>query len=368
MKRTKVLGLMSGTSMDGLDCGLFDIILTYDYHLQWECHHFKTFPYPKEIRKKIKKSLSGSAKDIKWIDKQLGKLFVLYTKEFLSNRHIDMIASHGQTVSHQDGISTIQIGSPHFLSDEYGVPVVHNFRQADIDVGGNGAPLMPFLDWLLFKDSAVDTVTLNLGGMANISYIPSSGIRQKVIGFDTGPGMSLIDETCQLCLGIHMDNKGIKTSEGMINEELLNKLMLHGFINKEPPKSTGRYEFGIKIVQQAIKQYPKMNIQDLLRTFCMFTAKSIAINLEKHLDIDTLDTRLIISGGGIHHQVLMSDLKDNINIVNIDKSDTYGIESEMKESLLMAVLAVARMQNIPANMPTVSGADTPTILGDIVQA
>ena len=151
---TTSLGIPDTMQFDTVAGGT-DIILTYDYHLQWECHHFKTFPYPKEIRKKIKKSLSGSEKDIKWIDNQLGKLFVLYTKEFLSNKHIDMIASHGQTVSHQDGISTIQIGSPHFLSDEYGVPVVHNFRQADIDAGGNGAPLMPFLDWLLFSPTAI---------------------------------------------------------------------------------------------------------------------------------------------------------------------------------------------------------------------
>ena len=362
------LGIMSGTSMDGLDLVLSDITIDGNYNLSFKIIRSRTYPYSSKCKKRIHDIVYRNNISYDFLDNYLGKIINKSVVKFLKRDKIDLICSHGQTVSHQDGISTIQIGDPHFLSDEYGVPVVHNFRQADIDIGGNGAPLMPFLDWLLFKDSAVDTVTLNLGGMANISYIPSSGIRQKVIGFDTGPGMSLIDETCQLCLGIHMDSKGIKTSEGMINEELLNKLMLHNFINKEYPKSTGRHEFGIEIVQQAIKQYPKMNIQDLLRTFCMFTAKSIAINLEKHLDIDPLHSRLIISGGGIHHQVLMSDLKDNINIVNIDKSDTYGIESEMKESLLMAVLAVARMQNIPANMPTVSGADKPTILGKIFQA
>ena len=162
-----------------------------------------------------------------------------------------------------------------------------------------------------------------------------------------------------------MDKEGIETSKGSINEDLLNKLMLHDFVNKKPPKSTGRHEFGIKIVHQTIKKYPKMNIQDLLRTFCMFTAKSIAINLEKYLNINSLKTRLIISGGGIHHPLLIQEFKKISNITNIINIKDYNLHEDNKEAFLMAVLATARIQQLSSNIQTVTGAIEDVILGDI---
>ena len=137
---------------------------------------------------------------------------------------------------------------------EYGVPVIYNFRQADIDVGGNGAPLMPFLDWLLFKGSRENTITLNLGGVANISFIPASGNRKDVMGFDTGPGMALMDETCRELYGVDMDQDGLITALGNVNVELLQELMKCEYINQPPPKSTGRNEFGSYMVKKIIQE------------------------------------------------------------------------------------------------------------------
>jgi anhydro-N-acetylmuramic acid kinase len=359
---------MSGTSMDGLDCGLFHITLSHDYQLEWQCHGFKTFIYSEEIRNMINKSLAGETNSIEYINEQLGQLFVSYIKQFLNNRNIDMIASHGQTIAHEDGILTTQIGNPYYMYKEYDVPIIYNFRQADIDAGGNGAPLMPFLDWLLFKESRKNTITLNLGGVANISYIPSSGKREEVMGFDTGPGMALMDETCREVWGIDMDKGGLKTAKGDVNAELLINLMKNQYITKKPPKSTGRDEFGSDMVKHIIKEHPHIIAEDLLRTFCAFTAKAISVNIKNILNINNLNPRLIISGGGVHHPVLMEDIRKYVQISNIKIADDYNIESKMKESLLMAVMAVARMQNLPSNMPSASGANKQTILGEIFHA
>ena len=351
--------------MDGLDCGLFDIVLSHNYQLEWKCHDFKTFAYPEEIRNMIIKSIAGETEAIQDINEQLGQVFVSFIKQFLKNRKIDMIGSHGQTVAHDDGISTTQIGDPSYMFKEFCVPVVYDFRQADIDAGGNGAPLMPFLDWLLFKESRENTITLNLGGVANISYIPVSGNREEVMGFDTGPGMALLDETCRAVWGVDMDQDGLRTARGNINTELLNELMKCEYITKKPPKSTGRDEFGSDMVKQIIHGNSYIMAEDLLRTFCAFTAKSIAVNLKSILNFNKLHLRLIISGGGVYNPVLMEDIRGYVQIANIKTIDDYGIEPKMKESLLMAVLAVARMQNLPSNMPVVSGADRQTVLGDI---
>ena len=166
--------------MDGLDCGLFDISLNSDYELDFSCREFMIFPYSEYIRKSIQNSLQGDEVVIKDAGKILGEEFTAISEEFIKGRRIGLIATHGQTVAHNDGVSSLQIGDPQSLHEKFQVPVVYDFRQADIDAGGNGAPLMPFLDWLLFKKSCKDTITLNLGGVANLSFVPKSGKRNEV--------------------------------------------------------------------------------------------------------------------------------------------------------------------------------------------
>ena len=360
------LGLMSGTSMDGLDCGIFDIKLTSDYKLDWELVDFETIIYSKKTRNLLDKFIYSNNNSITEIDKYIGKIFLQSVKIFLKGRHVDIIASHGQTISHKDGYSSIQIGEPKFMYREYNIPIIYNFRQADINAGGNGAPLMPFLDWLLFKDKKKNIITLNIGGIANISYINKIGNRDSVIGFDTGPGMALIDEVSNLYLGKNMDKDGKDSSKGEVDEELLNQLISNQeFIYKKPPKSTGRDMFGANLVKDICKQKSNITINNLLRTLCAFTAKSISINLEMFLNIKGKKIDMIVSGGGVNHFVLMNDLKKYVPNANIIISDSIGIKSNMKESLLMAVLGVARFTNLSANMPSVTGAKKKVLLGDI---
>ena len=291
---------------------------------------------------------------------------LFYLKNLSKIARIDLIATHGQTIAHNDGISTQQIGDPKYLHEKMKVPIVYNFRQGDINAGGNGAPLMPFLDWILFQDNDHDTITLNLGGVANIAFIPKTGKRNEVIGFDTGPAMALIDECCEKFYCEPIDLDGVHAKLGKVNEDILCELMGHTFIQKIPPKSTGRHDFGKELLDCIIYNYPKIAPDDLIRTFCAFTAKSIAKNLDKFLNFNNRDIQLIISGGGVHHPVLIKDIKKYTEISNFKTADVLEIEPDMKETLLMAVMGVARIQKMKANMPSVTGAKKIVLLGDLV--
>ncbi len=365
-KIMRVLGLMSGTSMDGLDCGLFEISLSSDYKLNWKCIDFNMISYSETNRNSILLAIEGKKSIIKDTDMELGKEYSTISEKFLKGRKIDLIASHGQTIAHEDGVSTLQIGNPKYLNDTFNVPVISNFRQGDIREGGNGAPLMPFLDWLLFNENEQDTITLNLGGVANVTYIPKYALRSNIIGFDTGPGMALIDECCQHFYGEKLDRNGIHAKTGKVNAEILIELSTHKFIQKIPPKSTGRHEFGRELVENIISKYSKISPNDLIKTFCAFTAYSIAKNLYTYLNFKPSDCNLIISGGGIHHPILMDEIRKRTKISTIYTSNEIGIIPDMKESFLIAVLGVARIQNITANMPSVTGAKKMVVLGDII--
>lgn len=352
--------------MDGLDCGIFEISLSSDYVLSWECIDFNSISYSKNMHYLINMALEGNLDCIRSVDNQIGKEYLSITEKFINGRSIDIIASHGQTISHVDGVSTLQIGDVKYLREANKIPVISNFRQADIKVSGNGAPLMPFLDWLLFKKNNKDTITVNLGGIANISYIPKSGIRNEVLGFDTGPGMALIDEGCKLYFGERMDKDGMHAKLGRVIDKVLIELLTHKFIQKIPPKSTGRHEFGRGLAEKIISKYSEISPEDMIKTFCVFTANSIADNIMKYLNLSTSDYILIISGGGVNHPVLMEEIQSCLISSNIITSDDIGINPNMKESLLIAVLGVAKFINIPANMPTVTGAKEMVVLGDIL--
>lgn len=365
-KSFTVLGLMSGTSMDGLDCGLFSISINSLYEFKWRCIDFHTFPYSFSLREAIRKCLSGGEKQSVQTHKRLGREFAAITSKFLKGRPVDIIASHGQTVAHNHGKSSLQIGDAAYLSTENNCPVVYDFRQADIDAGGSGAPLTPFLDYLIFKKYSHPIITVNLGGIANISYIPENGNREEVLGFDTGPAMALLDELSQIIWGEPMDKDGLHAQKGRIQETILNQLMQHPFISKAPPKSTGRDMFGHEMVRKILQDYPMERPEDIAATFCAFTAKSIAENLKKHLNFTPSRTDLIISGGGVHHPVIMQALEKYISVRQILTSEKVGINPDLKESLLMAVLGLCKVLDIPSNIKSVTGAKQSIVLGHFV--
>ncbi|UCD39144.1 MAG: anhydro-N-acetylmuramic acid kinase [Fidelibacterota bacterium] len=362
-KAWTALGLMSGTSMDGVDACLTRVSLSPG-SFEFRIEDSSTVPFTDDERDAISRSLTGTADDVGTLHFRLGEAYARVADNFLNGRSVDLAGCHGQTVAHRDGNFTLQVGTPAHLSQAVKAPVVSSFRDADIAAGGNGAPLMPFLDWLLCRARSKATVVLNIGGVANISAISPGMDQAEVIGFDTGPGMGLIDETARLLFGSYCDQDGRYSTAGKVIPELLSELMAHPFIRRRPPKSTGRDEFGEVLVKQLADQF-KVPPADMLRSVVSLTATSIAENIRRFVPFhDQVDT-LIVSGGGVHHPILIEDLGNALPDWELATSQELGIDPDIKEALLIAVLAVARIQEIPANMPGVTGAGDTVVLGQI---
>ena len=364
-KTFKVLGLMSGTSMDGLDCCLCDLSIDNSYNFDYKIIDWVTVPYELSIINQIKINIENQSQTDE-LDYDLGKIFCDIVVDFLNGRKIDLIGSHGQTIAHIDKKFTKQVGNPKFLHEKIGVPIVYNFREKDILYGGNGAPLMPFLDWLLFKKEKKDIYTLNIGGISNVCKISYNIKKQDVLGFDTGPGMALIDEFVKIIWNKSMDYNGKYSSRGKIITKLENDLLSHPFIMDKPPKSTGRNEFGSKMINRILNNYNHLNNTDIIRTLVSFTAKSIWKNFEKFLKFNMNNSTVFINGGGCHHPILMKDLKQNMQINKFEDLKKLGIHPDNKESLLIATLALCRYLKIPSNMTGVTGSNRDIVLGNIL--
>ena len=361
MKEYITLGLMSGTSMDGLDCCLSKICIDHNYNLKYKIIDYKTYNYHSHTRQIIKEALSLKKTSIKKADEHLGEIFLKNSKKFIRDKKIDLIGSHGQTIFHKDKIKSLQIGNSQKLKKYFKIPVVSNFRRNDILIGGNGAPLVPFLDWLLFKDEIESTILINIGGISNISYIKNNIEKNNVIGFDTGPGMCLIDQCSFYFWKENLDYNGKFSKKGTINKKLLKKLMLHPFIKKKYPKSASVANFNIKLVLDSINK--KISSYDIIRTVVAFTAESIVYNINKYIKFNR-KTNLIISGGGLHHGLLLEDIKRKIDFKKNDLLKEKKIHPDCKEAFLISVLAVANQNNLPANMISVTGCKTNVILGE----
>jgi len=357
-----ILGLMSGTSMDGLDMCLAEINITENYLFSYKIIKSVSEPFNTQTKSIIQNAIEGKNIEITHI--HLGKLFSQLCIKHFDSENIDAIAVHGQTISHEDGVMTQQISSPQFLAATFQIPIIYNFRQADINVGGNGAPLMPFLDWLLFNNSSNDKIILNIGGIANFTHIPQHAKKGDIIGFDSGPGMALIDEICKLNWNEVCDWDGKYSYTGKIVEPLLDELMMHPFVKKEYPKSTGRHEFGRGYVLSILEKWNDQLPEDILRTFVAFTSNSIWENISKLRNFTPENSTLIVSGGGVHHPIIMKDLKKYTQL-RVMNSTEMDIDPDTKEALLMAVLGACRLENITANMPSVTGAKSHVVLGDI---
>ena len=279
----------------------------------------------------------------------------------------DAISLHGQTIHHKNRVKSIQVANPAFMASFFKVPVVYNFRKKDIDCGGTGAPLMPFLDWIIFRGND-NTLTLNLGGISNLSFIPKEADLDDVLGFDVGPGMALIDQCVKRFWSEKYDYNGKYSFKGKVDNSMLEDLITNTpFILEKPPKSTGREEFGEDYIDKVINQYKNLKKVDILRTFVRFSSLIIRINIKKFILNQNVVDRLIVSGGGVFHPVLMDDIKKDLEDIPIFNIIDYGIEPKIKESLLMAVLGYSKIKNISSNIPKVTGAYKNIVLGDIYE-
>lgn len=375
-----VCGLMSGTSLDGIDAAIVQFSPHISVPPMCTLLSFCTIPLPDELLSIIMDSIGGktSAENISLTNAAFSTFLAdavrqACDKAGIAVEELDAIGSHGQTVWHQpvpqsiDGIavaSTLQIGSPSALAQHTGVPVVGDFRTADIALGGQGAPLVPLFDYHFLAQTQRDIIALNIGGIANITLLPAGVTSGHVRAFDTGPGNVLIDLATRKFFGKRYDTGGGIAREGIVLPRLLDTLKEEPFIRQAPPKSTGRELFTPAYLEQALK-FNYMDTQpaeDPVRTVTEFTAWSIAENIRL---FGNSGSRIIASGGGIYNATLMEALRRELPHAEIMTSEQYGIPSDAKEAMCFAYLAYRTLGGLPGNMPSVTGARREALLGVI---
>ena len=369
-----VAGLISGTSMDGVDVVICKLSGS-GIETEWELLYFNSYPYSDDLRKKVTDTLRGTSEDVCRLNFDLGKEFSnqlrrAYEESGIEVEQLDLIGSHGQTIYHVNGHSSLQVAEASVMAEDFGVPVISDFRARDIAAGGNGAPLVPYLDYVLFGKNG-GKLLLNLGGIANFTIIPSAGAKlENIRAWDAGPANMLIDlAVMQLTEGEEkFDESGKYASEGNLNEDWMKHLMAHPFISKSPPKSTGREEFGEEYFKSLLS-YFKINTRqdelDLVATVTRFTAESVYSNFIAFSDPGDDLLEVIVSGGGADNPVIIGHLKELFTGLSIKKIDDHGIPSSAKEAFAFAVLANEFINENPTNIPSVTGADKRVVLGKL---
>lgn len=348
----RVAGLISGTSVDGIDVAVVDI----GEGIQVVAS--KTVPYPPEVREAI---LSVSNRDthtgtIARLNFLLGELFADAVKQSgVPLETIQLIGSHGQTIFHEGQpikylghrvASTLQIGEAAVIAERTGIETIADFRANDVAAGGQGAPLVPFLDYQLFLHPTLARVALNIGGIGNITVIPANAPPEAVIAFDTGPGNMVMD-----ALTPPFDRDGALARSGRVNEKLLEQLITNPYYHRDPPKSCGREQYGAEFLRDT-------GID--VATATELTVRTIALAIGKYPDT----REVIVSGGGAHNVFLMERLQAVLN-ARVTTSAEFGINVDSKEAILFAVLAYQTHQRRAGNIPSATGARKAKILGKI---
>ena len=376
-----VAGVMSGTSVDGIDVALVEIEGGgFDHTVKPQAFH--SFPYPAEVREAVLavSNAETHTSQISQLHFLLGQLYGEAVAETcrlagVSLAQLELVGCHGQTIYHQptpsrlagrDVASTLQIGEPALIAERTGAPVVADFRPADVAAGGQGAPLVPYVDYLLYRDEKRGRVALNIGGIANVTAIPSGGAPEEVLAFDTGPGNIIMDALAdRFSEGAkRYDRDGEMAASGTADEGLLARLVTADYFQRPPPKTTGREAFGEEFVAALVGE--ALEPANLMATANAFTAATIADAVDRFLKPKMKIDELIASGGGTRNPELMRRLGDFLPGIDLRTCDEFGIESDAKEAIAFAVLAYETFHRRPANVPSATGAQHPCILGKLV--
>ncbi len=356
------VGLMSGTSLDGVDAALVSI----DSERKMTLIGFKTLPIEAPLNRRLKQAMDKTHSNsplLCSLNFELGYLFVKAIKAVCQHcnftlNQLDFIASHGQTIYHLSQPSngqvrsTLQLGEPAVIAYETRVPVVSNFRTMDIAAGGEGAPLVPFFDYMYYR--GLETVCLlNIGGIANVTLIPGASSLQEVIAFDTGPGNMVIDGLMKHFFDRPYDEQGSIAKEGTVNESLLRCLLDEPFIHQPPPKSTGREQYGDDFLEKLI--HSSLKKEDLIATLTEFTVASILVNIAS-FDV----AKIIVSGGGVHNKTLMTRLQ-----AKFQGEVCVSEAPDAKEAMAFALLGYETLHRRPSNVPSATGAKKRVVLGSV---
>ncbi len=368
----KIIGLMSGTSMDGITAAL-TAISESDNGISVDLLDYETRPYPEKVKRELLELTEGG--DVETLCKvnfAVGEQFALAAESVIGNRkEVKLIGSHGQTVCHLSGkrygnsTYTLQIGEPDIIAERTGIRTIADFRPRDIAAGGEGAPLIPYVDYKLFQSESRNRVALNLGGIANVTYLPAGGEKEDVLAFDTGPGNMVIDQLVRKITDgeKEFDEGGNIAAKGNVDEEFLAWLMDNSYVKKTPPKSTGRKDFGRSYAEEVEEKGRKLGLSsgDILASVTAFTAESVKYGCEKYLGgID----EMIAAGGGTNNDFLMEELRRRSGLKVVTTED-FGIPPEAKEAVGFAILAYETSRGKPSNIPGATGAKRFVPLGKI---
>jgi anhydro-N-acetylmuramic acid kinase len=393
-----VAGVMSGTSADGINVALVRIeerdgtpvLLQRQPSRGQECprHTFLAhaeYPFPAGVRRMILTTMnarSAGVADLARLNFLLGELYAEAVAK-MARKHrvkLDLVGCHGQTLYHQGTAApflgrklalTWQTGEGAVMAARLGVPVVSDFRPADMAAGGKGAPLVPFFDFLFYRDARVGRIAQNIGGIANLTAIPAGARLEQVIAFDTGPGNMVIDAVMEEIFGRRYDRDGKIAAAGRVLDRVVAQLMRARFFGQKPPRTAGREEFGSEYVSRFLRLCRDADKADVVATATALTARSIADAVQRFvLRKQGRYQEMIVSGGGAKNPTLMAMLRNQIAPLGIALrySDEFGLPSEAKEAVAFAVLAYETWHRRPSNVPSATGAKQAMVLGKISYA
>jgi anhydro-N-acetylmuramic acid kinase len=380
-----VAGVMSGTSADGIDVALVRMKLRC--RTRFELLGYAEHPYSKNARTAVLAAMNASRASVADLSRLNFLLGELYSEAVLATERqfrvkVDLVGCHGQTLYHQGEsqhflgrklAATWQTGEAAIVAARVGVPVVSDFRPADIAAGGKGAPLVPFLDYMLFRDARVGRIAQNIGGIANLTAIPANAPASHVVAFDTGPGNMVIDAVTEKLFGQPFDHGGRIAATGKVLDKILQEMLQHAFFRKQPPKTAGREEFGREFVDHFLQTCKGCRKEDVVATATAMTVKSIADAVRRFVLKKPNSARkpafheMILSGGGAKNSTLVAMLTGELTLLRLQPrfSDEFGLPSAAKEAVAFAVLAHETWHRRASNVPSATGAKRAAVLGKV---
>jgi anhydro-N-acetylmuramic acid kinase len=380
-----VAGVMSGTSADGINVAL--IRMSGRSRPAFDLLGHAEYSYPKNVRAAVLAAMNASrasVADLARLDFLLGELYAdaVLAAQRKFKAKVDLVGCHGQTLYHQGEPQTFlgrkiaatwQTGEGAIIAARVGVPIVSDFRPADMAARGKGAPLVPFLDYMLFREARVGRIVQNIGGIANLTAIPAGVAASDVIAFDTGPGNMVIDAVTEKLFSRSYDRGGKIAASGKVMDKVIDEILRRDFFRKKPPKTAGREEFGREFVREFLRICGHGHKQDVVATATALTASSIADAVRRFIVRDANSARkrafheMILSGGGAKNATLVNMLAEELATLNISLrfSDEFGLPSAAKEAVAFAVLAHETWHRRASNVPSATGAKRAAVLGKI---